>query len=282
MQMGHGIFRAVILLMAIAIPMAARAQQAMTAPPVLWVEREMVAKGKAPAHTEVVHKILEQYESHHFGFHVLGISAIVPDQDEAMFLIGFDSFAAIEDYEKSFAAQPAEVQKSLLDLESQEDAMHASKQNMVAVFRPDLSYRADASVMAKARLLLVDQFTVTLGHMPDYESDVKFLKAASERAGVDEHYFVYQTIGGAESQTVIVLRPLQSLAELDKASETGEKLRNSLDKAGRERLRRLWKDSVLQGTGQSVDRLYVIRPDLSLVSDGFAALDPNYWRPKKP
>jgi hypothetical protein len=260
---------------------SATALKGMEAPPVLWMEREIVQNGKMREHNEVVRKILDQYEQHHTVFRVLGLTGLLPDSNEVMFLIHFQSFAEIDDFEKQFAAGPSDFVKTIQDLESQESALHASKQSLLAVFRPDLSYRADGGAVARARLVRIDQFIVPLGHVPDYESDVSFLKEAYARADIDEHYFVYQTVAGAESQTMIVLRPLKSMADWDKARETDERIAGVLDAAGKKRLARIWKDTALQGMGQSVDRLYLLRPDLSQTSDQFAGFDPGFWRPKK-
>jgi hypothetical protein len=149
---------------------------------------------------------------------------------------------------------------------------------MAAVFRADLSYRAGAGAVAEARLLWTCQFIVPAGHLPEFESDVRFLSDVYTKAGVDDHYFMYQTVGGAESQTFLVLRPLKSLADWDKPAPDVAKF---LDDAGKFRLAHIWKDESLQGPGISVERLYVLRPDLSQTSDQFASFDPDYWRPKK-
>ena len=257
---------------------ATPAANGMEAPPVLWIEREGVKPGQEEAHTEVVHKILEKYAQQKITFRVLGAEGILPDQNEALFLIHFKSFAELDEFEKNLRAQPEDFQKAITDLESQENATHSSKISLATVFRPDLSYRADASAVAKARLLWTCQFIVPAGHVPEFESDVHFLSDAYAKAGVDDHYFMYQELAGAESQTFIVLRPMKSLADWDKPTPDVGK---NLDDAGKFRLAHIWKDETLQGAGISVDRLYVLRPDLSQTSDQFAAFDPDFWRPKK-
>lgn len=249
-------------------------------PPVLFIQREVVAKGKMGDQNEIAAKILTQYQNHHLPFHVLGMTSMVPTRDEVMVIVAYPSFAAIDDIGKQFSAQPPDFLKAIGELRQQEDALAESKTAMLASFRPDLSYRADSKAIAQARLFWVDQFIVPQGHMPDYEADSKFMQAAATKANVDEHYFVYQTVAGAESQTLIVFRPLKSLADWDKSADTAAAMERALDVAGKQRFARIWKGTVLQGPGQSLERLYVFRPDLSITSPEFAAFNMDFWRPK--
>ena len=253
----------------------------MEAPPVLWIDREIVPPEHAESYTDVIHRVLNQYSLHEVVFRTLGLTSAIPDTNEFLFLIHFNSFAELDDSARKFAQAPADYQKTMQSLEAQEADLRKSRQVMAAGFRPDLSYHADASAVAKARLLWMDQFIVTLGKMPEYEADVKFLITAYEKAGIDDHYFVYQTLAGAESQTMIVLHPMKALADWDHAAEIAKKLEKVLDAAGKKRVERLWKDQMPQGVGLSVERLYVLRPDLSQTSDKFAGYDPDFWRPKK-
>jgi hypothetical protein len=255
---------------------------AMGAPPVLWIERDTVANENVTPFVNAIQNQLDLFHEQQVVFRVLGLTSAAPDTNEFLFLIHFNSFAEIDRYKEKIAAMPSDYQKSMQYNEDQQAKLRQSHQTIITVFRPDLSYRADASAVAKARLLWVDQFIVTLGAMPDYESDVKFAEAAFTKAGIDEHYFVYQSLAGAESQTLIVLRPMKSLADWDKAAETAAKLESVLDEAGKKRLARLWKGTTPQGLGQSVERLYVLRPDLSQTSNKFAGFDPDFWHPKKP
>ena len=251
------------------------------APPVLWIDREIVSADHAESYTDVIHRILNQYSQHQVVFRTLGLTSALPDTNEFLFLSQFDSFLELDDFERKFAQASQEYQRTMQSLEAQEADLRRSKQVMAAVFRPDLSYRADASALARARLLWVDQFIVTNGHVPDFESDVHFLRAAYEKAGIEDHYFMYQTVAGAESQTFIVMHPMKALADWDEAPKIVEKLMKGLDDAGKKRMARLWKDQTPQGVGLSVERLYVLRPDLSQTSDKFANFDPEFWRPKK-
>ena len=253
----------------------------MPAPPVLWIERETIAKGKMETHNAVVHQIFRQYEKQRIAFRALGMTQELPDADEVMFLIQFNSFAEIDGFAKSFAAAPEDFRKTMQSLEAQEDELHAKKQSMLAAFRPDLSYHADSASVAKARMMWTCQFVVPAGHLLEYESDAKFAISVSEKAKLSQHFFVYQTLAGAESQTFIVLRPLKSFAEWDEAAASAQKIMSGLDEAGKRRFGHIWKDSSVQAPGVSVERLYFLRPDLSETSDKFTSFDPSFWHPQQ-
>jgi hypothetical protein len=261
-----------------AAPQQPSAANAMAAPPVLWIERQTVSPDNKAAFIDTIHKQLDLFHEHQVVFRVLGLAGAAPDMNEFLFLIHFNSFAEMDQYEERSAAMPAEYQKRMQELVDQEAKLSQFHQVMAAVFRPDLSYRADAGAVAKARLLWTCQFIVPAGHMPEFESDIHFLSDLYAKAGVDDHFFLYQTLAGAESTTFLVLRPLKALADWDKPAPALDKF---LDDAGKFRLAHIWKDESLSGPGTSVERLYVLRPDLSQTSDKFASFNPDFWHPKK-
>jgi hypothetical protein len=262
-----------------AAPQQASSANAMGAPPVLWIERQTISHDNKAAFIETIHKQLDQFHEHGVVFRVLGLAGAAPDMNEFLFLIHFNSFAEMDQYEEKTAAMSADYQKTMQELVDQEEKLSQSHQIMAAVFRPDLSYRADAGAVAKARLLWTCQFIVPAGHLPEFESDMHFMSDLYAKAGVDDHFFLYQTLAGAESTTFLVLRPMKALADWDKPAPDLDKF---LDDAGKFRLAHIWKDETMQGPGTSVERLYVLRPDLSQTSDKFASFDPDFWHPKKP
>ena len=199
---------------------AAASPPAMEAPPVLWIERQTVPRANQAAFIDTIHKQLEQFQEHQVVFRVLGLAGAAPSMDEFLFLIHFKSFAEMDEYERKNAAMPAEFQKTMQELVDQELKLSQSHQIIAAVFRADLSYGADAAAVARARLLWTCQFIVPAGHVPEFESDVHFLSDAYQKAGVDDHYFMYQELAGAESQTFIVLHPMKSLADWESRRRT--------------------------------------------------------------
>lgn len=263
---------------------AADAPDVNAPPQILWIEREVVKSGGMEAHTEAVHKVLATYDKARISIAAIGLSTAVGDENEMVYLIAFDSFHAMDDFEAQFGKAPPEIIQELVQHEGEESAQHASKRTMVAVYRPDLSYRPDATVMARATLVSTFQHIVRLGHEKEYAEEVGFLTGALDKANVDWHWFTYQVISGAPLGTYIRIQPMKSIADWDAHGQQVAALSATLDDAGHERMWKLWGNTILQAGGDEetpVSRLYAIRPDQSHVSDGFAALNPQFWRPKR-
>jgi hypothetical protein len=263
---------------------AAKAPDASAPPPILWIEREVVKSGGMEAHTEAVRKVLATYEKGKLPIAAIALSTAIGDENEMVYLVAFDSFHAIDDLEAQFGKAPPDIIQDLVQHEQEESAQHASKRTMVAVYRPDLSYRPDATVMARATVVSTFQHIVHFGHEKEYSEEVSFLTGALEKAGVDWHWFTYQVVSGAPTGTYIRIQPMKSMGDWDAHGQQVAALSASLDDAGRERMWKLWGSTILQAGGDEetpISRLYAIRPDQSHVSDGFAALNPQFWRPKQ-
>ncbi len=254
-------------------------------PPILYIENELAKPGNIGDHTKVVSDVIHLYDRQGWPLRALGMSGVTSLEGEVVFLVAFDSFAAIDKLEEQVGKSPKAALDELRRLESQESALHVWKQTMLAAYRPDLSYRPDANAFAKATLVYTNQHLVRFGHEAEYESDVHFLADAFAKANVDRSWFVYQVISGAPTGTFIRLEPLRSFADWDAWPEKVKAVTAALDDAGRKRLEELWKDSTVQATGDMatpLTRLYALRPDMSRVSDRFAAENPGFWRPKPP
>ena len=252
-------------------------------PPVLYIECERVQPGKLPEHTKAVKDVLRLCDRENWPLHVITLSGVTADEGEMTFLVAFDSFAGIDRLEGAIGSSPKSALDELERLESQESATHAAKHTLLAIYRPDLSYRPDVAAFGKATLVSSSQHVVRFGHQAEYESDVHFLDESFAKANVDIHDFVYQVISGAPHGTFIRLEPLRSFADWDAYGQQLQAVMQGLDDAGKQRLGNLFKDSVIQSAGDPatpLTRLWAIQPDQSRVSDGFAANNPAFWRPK--
>lgn len=254
-------------------------------PPVLYIESERVQPGKIREHTKVVTDVIHIYDREKWPLDALGMSGITAPEGEAIFLVAFDSFGAIDKLEEQIGKSSKAALEEIERLESQESALHASKRTMLAVYRPDLSYRPDVNSVAKATYMYTDQRLVRFGHIKEYESDERFVQEAFDKANVNLHWFTYYVVSGAPNGTYIRLAPMASLAEWDAYGAKLKAMTDGLDDAGKERFFQLFKDSTVQAAGDAetpLTRLYVLRPDMSRVSDRFAAQNPDFWRPKRP
>ena len=252
-------------------------------PPVLFIESEQVRPGQEEEHTKVVKGTIHVYEREKWPLDVVTMSGVTTLEGEVMFLVALDSFGAIDKLEEQIGKSPRTAIEEFTRLESQESTMHLWKRSMLAVYRPELSYRPNVAAFAKATLVFSNQHLVRFGHTDEYEGNVHFLADAFAKANADLHWFTYQVVSGAPNGTFIRLEPLRSFADWDAYGQLLQKVMQGLDETGKKRFGQLFNDSIAQASGEDetpLARLYALRPDMSRVSDEFAAMNPTFWRPK--
>ena len=254
-------------------------------PPVLFIESEQVRPGQEEEHTKVVKGTLHVYEREKWPLEVITMSGVTALEGEVVFLVALDSFGAIDKLEEQIGKSPRAAIEEFRRLESQESTMHLWKRSMLAIYRPDLSYRPDVAAFAKATLIFSNQHLVRFGHIDEYEDDMHFLADTFGKANANLHWFTYQVVSGAPNGTFIRFEPLRSFADWDSYGQLLQTVMQGLDDAGRKRFGQLFKDSTVQASGNDetpLAHLYAVRPDLSRVSDEFAAMNPAFWRPRPP
>jgi hypothetical protein len=265
--------------------MAPMPENAGGPPPVLFIESEQVRPGQEEEHTKVVKGTLHVYEREKWPLQAITMSGVTTLEGEVVFLVALDSFGAIDTLEEHIGKSPRAAIEEFTRLESQESTMHVWKRSMLAIYRPDLSYRPDVAAFAKATLIFSNQHLVRFGHTDEYEGDMHFLADTFSKANADLHWYTYQVVSGAPNGTFIRFEPLRSFADWDAYGQLLHTVMQGLDDAGKKRLGQLFKDSIEQASGNDATplaRLYAVRPDLSSVSDEFAAMNPAFWRPKPP
>ena len=242
-------------------------------PKILVINREMVKPGRQPAH--------EKNES---GWapalrraNSKGIYVALSSGDEAWFLTPFASFAAMEAVSKEDDANVG-LNAELDRLWANEGDMLSGATSMIAVYNEELSYRTDWDV-AKLRAYAINVTRLQPGYSHDFETLRKLIKAAHEKAKVEERWSVYEVISGAPDDTYIMMFPIVSLAEWDKYEEAhGKAFQDALGDDTRARLREFEKAAVKM----SETKLFRISPKMSYLPKEFTDRDPDFWTPKPP
>jgi hypothetical protein len=141
---------------------------------------------------------------------------------------------------------------------------------MIAMYRPDFSYRADQAIrmFATARYFHISIYRVPSGAEAEFGDLVRSRRAGMDKANLDRPDVAYQVISGAASGTYVFLAPLVSFRALD----------DTLAKMP------LYFEAVRggkSGAEAEISRehlLFRVDPRISYVSDDFAAADPAFWR----
>jgi len=198
---------------------------------------------------------------------VLGMSAISGSPENWLIEL-HDSFGSVEDLAARFGPAPSGVVAPLGD-----DLLPASSRTLIAVYRPELSYRPDqaSQVWPAMRYLDVVVYRIRPGSEADFAKILKLRDVGLDSVNLDRPEVAYQVISGSPSGTYLLLAPLTSLRVFDDARA----IPPVYAEATAAEAKKLADDTEIVR-----ERLWFrIQPRLSYVSDEFAAADPGFWRP---
>jgi hypothetical protein len=194
---------------------------------------------------------------------------------EVLFLDPFDSF---EQLEQSFVsrAELYALHPDLPRMHEEIDALVTSERTIVAVLRDDLGYRADSIDLSETRFMRVFEVRLLPGHESDFVEALRVLDKAYEKINSDTPWAVYQVNLGIPSPAFLIFMPMSALKQNDDLLARKEAL---LEAEGEEAAQRL-KQTAREAYASTESNLYAVRPEISHVSKGFAAGDPDFWIPK--
>jgi len=251
-------------------------EQAPAGPPkVLRIFREEVKPGKVTAHENVEVGWPRAFARANFPSHYIAATSMSGPL-EAWFIEGHDSLAAIEKTEQTIERAPA-LKAELDQLSLRDGELLANARVIVARYREELSYRAKEANIGQMRYFYLTTWRVRPGHDEDFAAANKILKEAHEKAGVPEHWAVFQVVLGMPTGTYLVFQPLKSVAEIDAFPQThGKTFQDAIGDEGRKKLRELTSAGILT----SETNVFAFNPRMSYVSQEVAAADPDFWTPK--
>jgi len=256
----------------LAPPAIAQAPVGTERPKVLQIFVEETKPGRGPAHEKMEKSWADAVRKGGDKSFYLGMTF----GSKAWFLFPRASFVAVEQADKEAAANTAltaEVER----IQALDGDLLSGASGMWAVYRPELSYRADWDV-AKMRNYRVSVIRLNPGYGRDFEQVSKITNEAHEKLKLDEHWSVYQVVAGAPDGTHIILFPMASLAEWDKVEQMhGKAYQEALGDANRDRLR----DFQRVGVRGSETMLFTFSPKMSYLPKEFIDRDPEFWAPKQ-
>lgn len=207
---------------------------------------------------------IRQYVDARASVNVLGMVPIT-GATETWLIASHDDFASIEDVDKAIRqVRPPNDPSDQLPAD-----VFAVSRNLLAFYRPGLSYRADQAVrmFPKARYIHATIYRIRPGTEADFAELVRRRTGAFDRINMDRPEIAYQVISGAASGTYLFLAPLTSLKSLDDGIAKAPVYAESGSKAAAE---------------TEISRVHLllrVEPGMSYVSDDFASADLEFWRP---
>jgi hypothetical protein len=202
------------------------------------------------------------------------MAVVAGNENEALFITAYESYAAVEkDRAESEKMMTGETKLAVDKLDRQGADIHVSQRQIIAEYREDLSYKSGVNI-AEMRYFEITTTRVRPGHERAFQEARKIIKAAHEKASVDEHFAIYEVASGASGSTYLTFAPIKSLAEWDVEVHT-KAYQEALGDDNRQRIDKVRAEGVM-----SVDTaLYAFDPKMSYAPPEFAKADP-FWSVK--
>lgn len=245
-------------------------------PKVLLIVREDIKPGMMPTHIRhsaefagIFRKLKTQNER-------IALLPVAGSENDVIYLTGAGSFGELEGIiqgtDKKMSAVNASMQAQVDRLEKEAPALHSGMRDMLALFRPELSFNPGVAI-PQMRYFSITTVRVRPGYDARYAEYVqKMVNVARQKAKVDSlHLATFQIVSGAAGGTYMVFRPMKSLSELDEP--IGMKVRAAMSDDTRKEADKMYGEAVLS----SETNTYSFAPRMSYVSEEFASLDHDFW-----
>ena len=207
---------------------------------------------------------------------VIGMTAVT-GQPETWLVEAHYTFASVEELDQRMS-KVAPVRPSNDSSDPSQDDVLAPSRTMLALYRPNWSYRPDQAIrmFPRARYFQVSIFRIRPGTEADFSDLIRLRRATADVINLDRPDMAYQVVSGAPSGTIVFLSPIETLRNFDNGvnsvpvfaeglaakAKDGSKIAADIE-IGREHL------------------LFRVEPRISYVSSEFADVDPDFWRGKK-
>ena len=248
-------------------------------PKVLYMVREDIKPGMMPAHNKHSANFAAIFGRLQTPNHRLALVPVAGSENEVVYLTGADTFAELEGIlqatDKKMGAATGATKSELARLAGEAPLLHAAMRDMLAIYRPDLSFNPGV-VLPQMRYFSITTIRLRPGKDSEYSDYIKsVMNVARDKAKVDNvHLAVFQVISGTAGGTYLIFRPMKSLGELD--DPAAMRVRAAMSDNMRKDADKTVSDTVMSSDTST----YWLTPEMSYVEKEFAALDPAFWNPK--
>jgi len=275
--------KSLLLLLVLVFACSAAIAQTTPAPPgppkVLYLVREDIKPGMMPAHNKHSASFATIFGKLQTPNHRIALVPVAGSENEVVYLTGADTFAELEGMlqatDKKMGAATGAIKADLARLEGEAPQLHAGMRDMLAIYRPELSFNPGV-VLPQMRYFSITTVRLKPGKDAEYVEYIqKVINVARTKAKVDNfHVAVFQVISGTGGGTYMIFRPMKSLGEMD--DPVNMRVRAAMSDDMRKDADKSYADAVMS----SETSTYWFTPEMSYVDKGFAAVDPGFWNPK--
>lgn len=266
---------AALLLAIFPIISAAQKEEAGGVPKVLLIVREEIKTGKMGPHSREANGTVNIWAKAKSPHHRLAMVPVAGNENEVLYLWPFDSYADLEksyeDLDKIGTTMKADFDR----IANPGDDYHSSQRDSIAVYRPDLSYNPTARI-PDMRYFRWQVIRTKPGKDAEFEESQRMLKAAHEKAKIDESMYIYKMAGGGMIDVYVRIIPWKSLEGMGTIPH-GKAYWEAMGDDNRKKMDALDFDSIL------TDEVYVyaFAPQLSYLPADFVAVNPTFWTLKQ-
>ena len=253
---------------------ATSAQEKMSIPKVLQIQREFLKPGKAGSiHEAKESAFIEAMSRAKWPTHYIGMTSL-SGKSRALFFTSYESFDA---WEKDYAgvSKNAALASALDRAYAADGELQDSTDTGVFLFQEEMSLRPKPDLSA-ARFLEISAYHVRPGHNKEWTEAVKLVKAAYEKGVPESHWGVFEQAYGGDGGTYLVLTSHKSLSEVDQGFADDKKFVATMGEDGMKKLSEL----IAACVESSQHQLFAINPHMSYVSDEWIKSSPDFWNVK--
>jgi hypothetical protein len=246
-------------------------------PQVALIVREDIKPGMMGIHNRHSAEFAAIFNKLQTANHRVALVPVAGSENEVIYITGAGTFAELESIQKTtdekLAAVGGNMKADLDRLDKEAPALHAGMRDMFAVLRPEYSYNPGINISGM-RYFAVTTVRIRPGQEDQYAELVKITKAARDKAKAELHVAAFQVIAGTPSTTLMLFRPMKSLAEYD--LRIGPRVREAMSEDQQKKAAKLAGEAILF----SETSVYAMNPQMSYVSKEMIAGDPAFWTPK--
>jgi len=244
----------------------------MLPPKVLVIEREYTKPGKGGApHEKSESAFVNALAAAKWPTHYLAATSM-SGRPRALFMAGYDSFAAWEKDNLAYEKNPA--LSALLDRDSVMDGELLDQvQQSVYLYDPDLSLHVGDAV--HSRYFDIQHYKIKPGHREEWEELVKIYQNGYAKIP-GANWALYESYYGEDNGGIyLAISRLTSLAEEDQGLSDSKKFEEAVGPAEMKKISALSASCI-----DSVqDNLFAFSPKMSYPADQWIKADP-FWKPK--
>ncbi len=242
-------------------------------PKILTISREYTKPGKAGSpHEKTESAFVQASMQAKWPTHYLAVES-VSGRDRALFLTGYESFAAWE--KDRLATAKNTTFSAALDRAWAADGELLSETDASALlFHEEYSLRPEVDI-PHMRYFEISVYQVRHGHDKDWDEIVKLVTAAYEKIP-DAHWATYHVVYGLQDNTYVIFNPMKSAEEIDKGFAQGKDFAAAMGESGMKKLSELSAAAI----ESSQTNLFAFNPRMSYPADEWVKADPEFWKPK--